>query len=222
LAYFAQENETAELFVTKKCKKNNVTKIRYSSYTWMNQGKVRPLTDEELMLAYIAGDMEAFEALYGRHKGRVFGFLLARLKDCSEAEDVFQAVFAKLHRKRHQYKPEIPFLPWLFTLARNTMIDHVRKRDAEGKHVTASETAIENYAAPVSDTSSIEVGVAELSSLNESQRQALELRFNQGLTFAEIAEQMQTSADNSRQLVSRAIRKLRSLMVGKERRHEKN
>jgi RNA polymerase sigma-70 factor (ECF subfamily) len=42
------------------------------------------------------------------------------------------------------------------------------------------------------------------------------------LTFAEIAEQMQTSADNSRQIISRAIRKLRSLMVGKERRHEKN
>lgn len=174
------------------------------------------------MLDYIAGDMEAFEALYGRHKGRVFGFLLARLKDRSEAEDVFQAVFAKLHRKRQQYRQEFPFLPWLFTLARNTLIDHVRKRDAEGRQVTAAEAAIENYAAPVADASPIAAGVAELSRLNESQRQALELRFNQGLTFAEIAEQMQTSADNSRQLVSRAIRKLRSLMVGKERRHEQS
>ena len=173
------------------------------------------------MQAYIEGDMEAFEALYGRHKGRVFGFLLARLKDRSEAEDVFQAVFAKLHQKRHQYRQEIPFLPWLFTLARNTLIDHVRKRDAKGKYITVSEAAIESYAAPISDTSPIDEAVAELSSLNESQRRALELRFNQGLTFAEIAEQMQTSADNSRQIISRAIRKLRSLMVGKERRHEK-
>lgn len=174
------------------------------------------------MLAYIAGDMGAFEVLYGRHRSRVFGFLLGRLKDRSEAEDVFQAVFAKLHRNRQQFKPESPFLPWLFTLARNTLIDHVRKRDAEGKHVTASETAIENYAAPVADTSPIAAGVAELSRLNESQRQALELRFNQGLTFAEIAEQMQTSADNPRQIISRAIRKLRSLMVGKERRHDQS
>jgi RNA polymerase sigma-70 factor, ECF subfamily len=180
------------------------------------------LTDEELMLAYINGDMEAFEVLYGRHRSRVFGFLLSRLKNHSEAEDVFQAVFAKLHRKRHQYKPEIPFLPWLFILARNTMIDHVRKRDAEGKYVTISEAAIENYAAPISDAPSVDVAIAELARLTESQRQALELRFNQGLTFAEIAEQMQTSADNSRQIISRAIRKLRSLMVGTERRHEKN
>jgi RNA polymerase sigma-70 factor (ECF subfamily) len=173
------------------------------------------------MLAYIDGDLEAFEVLYGRHKSRVFGFLMARLKDRSEAEDVFQAVFAKLHRKRHQYRQEIPFLPWLFTLARNTLIDHVRKRDAYAKHVTVSEADVDSYATPVSDTSPIQSAFAQLSRLNECQRQALELRFNQGLTFAEIAAQMQTSADNARQMISRAIRKLRSLMVGKERHYEK-
>jgi RNA polymerase sigma-70 factor (ECF subfamily) len=174
------------------------------------------------MLAYIDGDMEAFEALYGRHKNRVFGFLMARLKDRSEAENVFQAVFEKLHRKRHQYRQEIPFLPWLFTLARNTLIDHVRKRDAYWKHVTVSDAVVDSYAAPVADTSPIQAAFDELSRLRESQRQALELRFNQGLTFAEIAEQMQTSADNSRQIISRAIRKLHSLMVGKGKRREKN
>ncbi len=180
------------------------------------------MTDEELILAYINDDMAAFEILYERHKNRVFGFLMVRLKNRSEAEEVFQEVFGKLHRKRHQYRQEIPFLPWLFTLVRNTLIDHVRKRDAYAKHVTASAKAIDTYAAPVADTSPIHAGVAELSRLNESQRQALELRFNQGLTFAEIAEQMQTSADNSRQIISRAIRKLRTLMVKKERHHEKN
>ncbi|WP_027716570.1 RNA polymerase sigma factor [Desulfuromonas sp. TF] len=175
------------------------------------------MNDEELMLAYIDGDMEAFEALYERHKNRVFGFLMARLKDRSEAEDVFQAIFVKLHRSRDKYRQEIPFLPWLFTLARNTLIDHIRKRDAYGKHVTVSEKTVETYVAPVSDTSSIDAAFAELSRLNDSQRKALELRFNQGLTFAEIADQMQISVDNSRQIISRAVRKLRSLMVGKEK-----
>lgn len=174
------------------------------------------------MQAYVEDDLEAFELLYQRHKGQVFGFLLARLRDRSEAEDVFQAVFTKLHRKRQQYRPEIPFLPWLFTLARNTLIDHIRKRQAEGRHLSVSTAAAESVAAPVVDSSPINTAVAELSRLTESQRQALELRFNQGLTFAEIAAQLQTSADNSRQIISRALRKLRSLMVGKERRHEKS
>ena len=173
------------------------------------------MTDEELMLAYIEGDVEAFEALYERHKKRIFGFLIARLKDRSEAEDVFQSVFVKFHRSRDKYRQEIPFLPWLFTLARNTLIDHVRKRDAYGKHVTVSAEIIESYVAPVSDTSSIHAAFAELSRLTDTQRKALELRFNQGLTFDEIGSQMQTSAVNSRQIISRAIRKLRSLMVVK-------
>lgn len=173
------------------------------------------------MLAYIDGDMEAFAVLYGRHKSRVFGFLMARLKDRSEAEDVFQAVFDKLHRKRHLYRQEIPFLPWLFTLARNTLIDQVRKRDAYRKYVTVSEADMDSYATPAPDNSPINAAFAEISKLNESQRQALELRFNQGLTFAEIAEQMQTSADNARQIISRTIRKLRGQMAGKEKIFEK-
>lgn len=167
------------------------------------------------MLAYIEGDVEAFEALYERHKKRIFGFLMARLKDRSEAEDVFQSIFVKLHRSRDKYRREIPFLPWLFTLARNTLIDHVRKRDAYGKHVSVSGETVERYAAPASDSPPIHTAFAELSSLSDTQRKALELRFNQGLTFDEIGRQLQTSAVNSRQIISRAIRRLRSLLVVK-------
>jgi len=180
------------------------------------------LTDEELMLSYAAGDMEAFEELYGRHKSRVFGFLMGKLRDRSEAEDTFQAIFTKLHQNRHHYRPEIPFLPWLFTISRNTLLDHVRKKAARRKYVTDSEYPVESYAAPESGLGSMEEVLAELSGLSESQRRALELRFSQGLTFAEIAERMQTSADNSRQIISRAVRKLRSLIADKGGRHEQD
>jgi len=165
------------------------------------------------MVAYADGDMEAFHALYRRHKDRVLGFLAARLDDRSEAEDVFQAVFAKLHAARRRYRQEIPFLAWIFTIARNTLIDHTRKQHSYRKYVTTSEEAVEQYIDPGRpDTSSISDLVVELSSLTEAQRQALELRFSQGLTFEEISMQMQTSADNARQIISRAVRQLRTLM----------
>lgn len=173
------------------------------------------------MLLYVDGDMEAFEALYTRHKSRVFGFLMNKVKDRSDAEDIFQMVFTKLHRNRHQYRQEVPFLPWLFTLVRNTLIDALRKNNAYEKYVTVSDAAVETYSAPVPASPSAQVAFAELSRLNESQRQALDLRFNQGLSFAEIAKQMQTSEDNSRQIISRAVRKLRSLMGRKESHDEK-
>jgi len=179
------------------------------------------LTDEELMVAYVEGDAEAFEILYGRHKSRVLGFLMTKLRDRNEAEDVFQTAFTKLHHGRHKYRQDIPFLPWLFTITRNALVDHVRKKGAHDRHITVSEEVVNDYAEQVIDTTPIQATFTELSKLNESQRQALELRFNQGLTFAEIAEQMQTSADNSRQLISRAVRKLRTLMIKKEHKDEK-
>lgn len=174
------------------------------------------------MLAYANGDMEAFEALYQRHKQRIFGFLLKKLKNRSEAEEVFQTTFSKLHVARKNYRQDIPFLPWVFTIARNALIDHIRKRDAYQKHVTTSEVAVETYSEQVGADPPDHFEVTGLARLTETQRQALELRFNQGLTFAEIAEQLQTSAENSRQIISRAIRKLRKLMVGKEMDRETN
>lgn len=164
------------------------------------------------MQAYADGDIEAFQALYQRHKNRIFGFLLSKLKNQSESEEVFQTVFSKLHIARGKYRQEIPFLPWVFTIARNALIDHVRKNETYRKHITTSEVAVNSYAEPSPDNSSESIAIAELSSLTATQRQALELRFNQGLSFQEIGEQMQTSADNSRQIISRSIRKLRQLM----------
>ncbi len=168
------------------------------------------------MLAYAEDDMEAFETLYQRHKQRIFGFLIKKLKNQNEAEEVFQTIFSKLHLARKKYHKDIPFLPWIFTISRNALIDHVRKRDAYQKIVKTSEVAVKTYSQQAGTATSDHLEITKLSSLTEAQREALEFRFNQGLTFTEIAERMQISTDNSRQIVSRAIRKLRKLMVSKE------
>lgn len=178
------------------------------------------LSDEELMQAYADDNLEAFETLYRRHKSRLFGFLLGRLKNRSEAEEVFQAVFAKLHQARRSYRPEIPFLPWIFTIARNALIDHYR-REQRQRHVITSEEAVIACAAPSEDKTPIEAAVAELASLTAAQRQVLELRFNQGLSFREIAAQLALSPANTRQIAGRAIARLRRLMTGKEVRDER-
>lgn len=174
------------------------------------------------MVAYADGDIEAFRTLYERHKKRIFGYLFAKLKDRSEADDVFQSVFAKLHVARQKYRKEIPFLPWIFTIARNDLFDHLRKKSTYMKHIAISEKEVECYADPTSDTVHSSVAISELSSLTAAQRQTLELRFNEGLTFREISAQMQTTEDNTRQIISRAIRKVRKLMGDKEVRHGGN
>jgi RNA polymerase sigma-70 factor (ECF subfamily) len=178
------------------------------------------LTDEELMLAYATDDMEAFELLYRRHKSHIFGFLMSKLKDQTEAEEVFQAVFTKLHVARAKYRAEIPFLPWIFTITRNALIDHIRWRSSYQKHITSSKTPMEAYAAPLADPSPPNISSANLDRLNTTQRQALDLRFQQEMNFAEIGKRLATSEENARQVVSRAIRKLRKILTGKEVRRD--
>jgi len=174
------------------------------------------MTDEELMQAYIKGDIEAFRTLYQRHKDRVLGYLSARLKSLDEAEEVFQEVFSKLHSHRFKYRDNVPFLAWIFSIAKNTLIDHVRKQATQNKYFQLDQEKVTNSPDAKVTNLSISEAISELSSLNTKQRRVLELRFNDGLSFADIAACMNTSPSNIRQVISRAIRRLRSLMSGKE------
>lgn len=179
------------------------------------------MTDEELMQGYAEGDQEAFELLYSRHKSRLFGYLLGKLRDRSEAEEVFQIVFVKLHRTRTRYRPEVPFLPWFFTIARNALIDHLRRTQTRQAYVILDEAAVADCASTEQrGRTPLGTALPELASLSATQRQVLELRFNAGLTFREIAEQLQLSPANVRQRASRAIGKLRRRLTRKEARHE--
>ena len=174
------------------------------------------MTDEELMVAYSEGDSKAFHVLYKRHKRRLMGYLITKLNDRDEAEDVFQSVFVKLHAGRFKYKEDIPFLPWIFTITRNTMIDHIRKKATYKKHITVDTEYISSCAAQdKTEPLSIGAAISELSSLPDSQRQALELRFNNGLSFEDIGKRMKITPSNARQISSRAIRALRKLITGK-------
>jgi RNA polymerase sigma-70 factor (ECF subfamily) len=173
------------------------------------------LTDEELMAAYADGSMEAFQTLYERHKRRILGYLVSKLKDRNEAEEVFQTIFAKLHGARRKYRKDIPFLPWLFTIARHAMIDQIRKNRTYRHHLVLTDGPLDQFADNRQGHVPIGNAIAELSTLSPTQRRALELRFDQGFSFDEIAGQMQISVVNSRQLISRAIRNLRKVILKK-------
>ena len=143
------------------------------------------------------------------------GYLITKLKDQDEAEDVFQSVFVKLHAGRFNYKEDIPFLPWIFTIARNTMIDHIRKKGTYKKHISVDTEYINSRAAG-NKSKPLSIGaISELSSLSDSQRQVLELRFNDGLSFEDIGKHMKITHSNARQIASRAVRALRNLFASK-------
>lgn len=169
-------------------------------------------TDEELMLLYQNGSEEAFQALYSRHSSKIFGFIKSRIKNREEAQELFQEVFVKIHKSKHLYNRTFPFLPWIFTVTKNAVIDRARimKIKVEGSY------EIDLIAAP---EVSLDSGISNLSpALNELsivQRKAIELRYLNDQTFEEISKVLKTSPMNVRKIVSRAVQQLRTFMQEK-------
>jgi RNA polymerase sigma-70 factor (ECF subfamily) len=90
---------------------------------------VADLTDEELMVMFQQGNAAAFERLFERYRLPLFNFLLRLLHFQREsAEDVLQEVFIKLAKARELYEPRSPFRPWVYTIARNHGLNHLRSR----------------------------------------------------------------------------------------------
>jgi RNA polymerase sigma-70 factor (ECF subfamily) len=87
------------------------------------------LTDEELMVMFQQGNTAAFERLFERYRLSLFNFLLRLLHFQREsAEDVLQEVFIKLAKALELYEPRSPFRPWVYTIARNHGLNHLRSR----------------------------------------------------------------------------------------------
>jgi RNA polymerase sigma factor (sigma-70 family) len=176
----------------------------------MEQQSLSQATDEELMIAYQKGESAAFDILYKRHSGRVYGFLKLRLRDRAQVDDVFQGTFLKLHDHRAQYNDSLPFTPWLFTICRSVLVDAVRKNAT----IREDHESIDIETVPAQSPESA-LELPDLTLLSADQRRAIELRYRQELSFEEIAKKLETSPTNARQLISRAVTKLRNLSKSK-------
>lgn len=167
------------------------------------------MTDEELMGLYKTGSDAAFKILYGRHSGKVFGYLKRRIYSQAVCHEVFQEVFLKLHSSKQSYKDHLPFLPWLFTITNSVLVDQFRKdkRNME----TAWEDLDVLESPQEKNTDAVELLGSMLGELDERSGQAMKMRFLSDNSFEEIATILKTSPANVRQLLSRAIRKIRNL-----------
>ena len=105
----------------------------------MNQGALQTehtkesFTDEALMLAYGKGKASAFDALYQRHKQVVFRFFVKQGLSLAIAEELCHDTWLKLINAREKYQPQALFSTYLFTIARNTLLDHYKKKSTQNE-----------------------------------------------------------------------------------------
>ena len=169
------------------------------------------------MERYKDGSMEAFEELYSRHKGKVYGYLAKRVNNRFDRDEIQQNVFLKLHRSRQKYNSSFPFLPWLFTLCRNVLIDFMRSKEAKEGRLLQDGGIIDGLPSAEDKGSGIDVLAPVMSKLNEEQKEAIKMRYGEDFSFEGIARKLNTSVPNARQKVSRAVKKLRGLVHPKEK-----
>jgi len=172
--------------------------------------ELKDRSDEELMTLYQNGDYAAFKCLYLRHSGRVFQYLKTKVSN-EVAQDLLQETFMKIHRSRTQYQPQYPFLPWLFTVARNNLNDFFKSADQNVIKIGIDADSLPLQV--LQATSEHDLSQA-ISGLPHVQRRAIELRYLNEWSFEKIAEEMKTTPENTRQIISRGIKKIRTFLTG--------
>lgn len=168
-------------------------------------------TDEQLMQLYQNGDSNAFNELFNRHSGKVYGFLLKKTRKAEVAADLSQEAFVKLHKSKHLYNSSLPVLPWIFSVTNSVFLDFVKKRS----EAVTEDGAIERLADSLNPIEPVPVEIElYLDRLPDQQREAVRMRYIDEKSFEAISAALETSPDNVRKIVSRGIKNLKSFFNG--------
>ncbi|PJK08136.1 RNA polymerase subunit sigma [Lysobacteraceae bacterium NML120232] len=172
--------------------------------------------DQQLMLAYAAGDENAFATLYGRHRVPLYRFLLRHLRNEALADELFQDIWQKIISARLDWKPDAPFHAWLYRIAHNRLNDYWRAQ----KHRPAAPEDADARIASLRDDNNPERELSEfeerrrlqraLEDLPDEQRTVLLLRLEHEMTLEEIGEVTGHGRETVKSRLRYAMDKLRA------------
>jgi RNA polymerase sigma-70 factor (ECF subfamily) len=174
-------------------------------------GHVRPGAG----VSVLTGERPDPAAVYDEHVWRVYGFFAYRLGSRADAEDLTQLTFERALRAWGRYDASRASMgTWLIAIARNLLIDHVR-RDRSSLQTPLDDAAAREDLLPHTAGPEEELGLgpelgAALARLPQREREVIALRFGGELTGPEIAEMLGLSLANVQQILSRTLRKLRA------------
>ena len=171
---------------------------------------------EILMARYQRGDFGAATSLIECISPQLHRFFLAQSQSRTDADDLLQETWLRIHKVRQTYRPGEPLLPWFYAIARHVRVDHYRK----SVRTTAGERQLEamsREAAPVPSESDRADGLdALLAPLSESQREVIEMLKVAGMSLDEVARATSSTVGSVKQKVHRAYKKLRETMSASE------
>ena len=160
------------------------------------------------MVAYQQSDPQAAKALVSQLSPPIFQFFLAQCRHRSDAEDLLQDFWLRIHKARATYRPGEPLLPWLYAIARRVRVDRYRKTKSAREHEVLTDQLPEKAARePARQTTPPITDL--LKSLPDSQREVLLLLKVSGLSLEEVARATGVSIGSVKQKAHRAYESLR-------------
>ena len=153
-----------------------------------------------------SGNAGAFETIVDRYQGRLLGFCRQMLGSTEDAEDVLQEVFVNAYRAMLADEREINLRPWLYRIARNRCLNHLRKPTADAQESMDMVPMVEaaSTAEKVHNREEFRQLLSDVGKLPETQRSALLLREMDAMSYEEIAQAMDTSVPSVKSLLVRA------------------
>lgn len=173
-------------------------------------------SDEALMARYRDGDAGAFDALYGRHRGGVFRYVLRLCGARAVAEELFQDIWLQLVRARESYVARARFTTYLYRIAHNRVIDHFRA--TRGAHFDYDENVAADMLAPRGADPAVAAESREaahrllqaIEALPPAQREAFLLQQETDMTLEEIAEATGVSRETAKSRLRYALGRLKT------------
>lgn len=187
---------------------------------------VQVLSDQTLLNSYLQGDQSAISKLIERHSRRVRDYIRMMVKDADLAEDIFQETFIKAVRviDEGRYTDNGRFLSWVLRIAHNQVIDYFRAQKQNrqisesnaGYNILGTLRFAENSIEDRMVSSQIEADIRALVELlPQEQREVVRMRYYDGLSFKEIAEQTGVSINTALGRMRYALINMRKMISEK-------
>ena len=183
-------------------------------------------SDAELMLAFQAGDQESFEKLFMRHQVGVFNFFYRLMGNREAAEDQTQEVFFRVYSHAANYVQTAKFTTYLYRIAKNAWIDHIRRTRRRGRMQSLDKDTAEGvnlYARLPAQTDKPDARLQQqdraqaieeaIESLPEEQRIVFVLSEVQGMKYTEIADTLGIPVGTVKSRMHVAVQRLRAFLA---------
>jgi len=181
-------------------------------------------SDEDLAEATKNGDDAAYQALMKRYMRHIFNFARQYGKTDDDAEDIVQDSFFKVWKYIKRFEKGKTFRPWLFTITRNTALDHIKKKKAVSFSELDSADEDMSFVDTLHDPEPLPTEIFDrtqlftevtgvMSTLHPDHRAVLIMHYQQEMTFDEIAEIMEKPMNTVKSWHRRAVGKVRSFFM---------